>query len=66
MTFRTRRQSNPFENPLVQMLLHLIALGVAAASIYLAMLRGSWTPLAIGFLVIAVVESVWLYFKIRR
>jgi hypothetical protein len=35
-------------------------------SIHLAMLRGSWAPLAIGFLVIAVAESVWLYFKIRR
>jgi hypothetical protein len=48
------------------MLLHLIALGVAAASIYFALLQGTWTPIAVGFLVIAAVEGVWLYFKLRR
>jgi|HubBroStandDraft_3_1064219.scaffolds.fasta_scaffold550808_2 hypothetical protein len=66
MTFQVPRRSNPFENPLVQMLLHLIALGVAVASIYLALLQGTWTPIAVGFLVIATLEGVWLYFKLRR
>jgi hypothetical protein len=66
MTFQTPRRSDPFENPLVQMLLHLIALGVAAASIYFALLQGTWTPIVVGFVVIATVEAVWLYFKLRR
>jgi hypothetical protein len=66
MTIQTPRRSSPFENPLAQMLLHLIALGVAASSIYFALLRGTWTPIVVGFVVIATVEAVWLYFKLRR
>jgi hypothetical protein len=66
MTIQTPRRSNHFQNPLVQMLLHLIALGVAAASIYFALLQGTWVPIAVGFVVIATVEAVLLYFKLRR
>ena len=39
-------------NPLIQMLLHLIALGVAATSIYFALLWGTWTIVVIGLIVI--------------
>jgi hypothetical protein len=53
-------------NPLIQMLLLLVALGIAAVSIYCALSLGTWKPVAIGLVVIVAMEAVLLYFKQHR
>lgn len=52
-------------NPLIQMLLHLIALGVAGASIYFALTQGTRVPIVIGLIVIVAMEAVLLYFSLH-
>jgi hypothetical protein len=65
MMIRTLARSDPFKNPLVQMLLHLIGLGIAGVSVYFALLKGTWKPIAAGLVVVALVEGICLYFKLR-
>jgi hypothetical protein len=53
-------------NPLIQMLLHLTGVGVAATSIYFALSQGTSAPVVIGLIVIVAMEAVLLYLKFRR
>jgi len=66
MKFHEPRRRNPFDNPLVRLGTHVIALGVACGSVYIALSEGSWTPLAIGVICVTLMEAAWLYYHLRR
>ena len=62
MKLQAPRRRNPFDNPLLKLVLHAFALIAMIAAIYFSIMRQSWTPVAIGFVVLATLDGVWLYF----
>jgi hypothetical protein len=66
MKFREPHRHNPFDNPLVRLGTHVIALGVACGSVYFAVAEGSWTPLAVGAICVTLMEVTWAYYQLRR
>lgn len=66
MKFSKRRPPNPFDNPFIAMGLHLVVMVMMLAAGYLSIQHSSFWPLFIGFIVMTVLEAVWLYFKLRK
>ena len=66
MKFSVPRHRNPFDNPLLAFVVHVVALGIACAAGYFALLEVSWMPLVVGFGLIGLMEATWLYFRLRR
>jgi hypothetical protein len=66
MKIQAPRRPNPFDSPLLRILLHGFASCVILGSIYFAITTQQWVPVIVGFGVITILESVWIYFLIRR
>ena len=58
--------SNQPDNPLTRLLLHGIALAAMALAIYVSLQQGSWVPIALGLLIVLLLEVVWLYLVFKR
>lgn len=66
MKFSKPRRRNPFDNPFIAMVLHLIVMVIMLAAGYLSIQNSSFWPLGVGFVVMTLLEAVWLYFKLRK
>jgi len=66
MKFAPDRRPNPFDNPLLAWVLHVVVAGVACVSAYYSLAGGTVVPLAYGIAAVSVMEAVWLYFRLRR
>lgn len=66
MKFRRDRRQNPFENPFLAWIVHVVVAGVACASVYYSLVEGALVPLAYGAAAVIAMEAVWLYFRLRR
>lgn len=66
MKFATPRRKNPFDNPVVAFLTHIVALCIGCAAAYFSMRESTWLPLIVGAGVITAMEAIWLYFRLRR
>jgi len=66
MKFRVSRRRNPFDNAMVRLMTHVVALGIVIGSIFFALSESSWRPLAFGFVCVSLLEAAWIYFHLRR
>ncbi len=57
---------NPFARWPMRLAVHAFAAVTLLVSVILAMSEDSFLPLLLGFLVLAAVQGVWLYFHLRR
>ncbi len=66
MKFRVSQRRNPFDNPLLALLLHAIAVGGMCVAVYLALIESTLLPIFVGFAVLTILEALWLYFRLRN
>lgn len=66
MNFLSPRRANPFDNVVLALLLHAAATGGMFLALFMAIAKNTFTPLYLGFAVLAVLEGFWLYFRLRR
>ena len=66
MKFAPDRRANPFDNPFLAWLVHVMATGAACISGYYSLVEGTFVPLIYGAAVVLAMEALWLYFRLRR
>ena len=64
--FSRPRRSNPFDNPLVAVLLHALVMVAVIVSIGVLLVEGTFVPLVIVAVLTLVIEAAWLYFRLRK
>jgi hypothetical protein len=64
--FTSTRHSNPFDNPLLALLVHVVVAGVACVAAYYSLTKGTLVPLYFGGGAILALEALWLYLRLRR
>jgi hypothetical protein len=66
MRFSTPRRANPFDNPLVSMLVHVTAVLGAIAGAYISLQRGTVIPICVSVTVLSALEGAWWFYFFRR
>ncbi len=66
MKFRQTRTPNPFDNPFIAALLHLVVMVILLIASYFSIMQSSFLPLGLGFVLMTVLEGIWLYFRLRK
>jgi hypothetical protein len=66
MKFASDRRVNPFDNPFLAWLVHVVVAAVACISGYYSLVEGTFVPLAYGAAAVFAMEALWLYFRLRR
>ena len=66
MKFATPRRANPFDNPLVSGLVHVVATVAVGLGFYFSVQRYALMPLCLGAAILAALEGTWWYFLLRR
>jgi hypothetical protein len=64
--FMLARRRNPFDNPFLAWLVHVVVAGAACAAVYYSLAEGTLVPLYIGGAFVLSLEAVWLYYRLRR
>jgi hypothetical protein len=64
--FVLARRRNPFDNPFLAWLVHVLVAGVACAAVYYSLTEGALVPLYIGGALVLTLEALWLYYRLRR
>jgi len=66
MKFISTRRDNPFDNPLLACFVHTLVIIVACTTVYYFLAENTVVPVFLGGAAILVIESMWLYFRLRR
>ena len=66
MKFALVRRNNPFNNPFLAWIVHVLVIIVACTAVYYFLAEDTVVPLFFGAAAILVIESIWLYFHFRR
>jgi len=66
MKFSPSDRTNPYKNPFLAFFIHVLAIIVAITAIYYFLAENTFVPIYLGFIIISVIELIWLYFHFHQ